>query len=179
MSLKKGFILMPRQPKTARFQLTVTDEERDEIDQWAAEHGISSSAEALRQLVFIGLTAAAQADKVEQQMHTALSLKRRAAREVLGHRERIKTADPETIGPLQEKAFAASAELLSDFSTCVSDMSVLAARAISGAKAARKSINPETAFRAFDDPETEEREIENIRQQLAGIKALNAKVRRE
>lgn len=169
---------MPRQPKTARFQLTVTDEERGEIDQWAAEHGISSSAEALRQLVFVGLTASAQADKVEVQMHAALNLKRQAARELSAYRDRIKNAEPDAVGVLQEQAFFVSAELLSELSSCISDLSVAAARAISGAKAARRTINTEAAFKPFDD-EAETREIERLRQQLAGIKALNDKVRQK
>lgn len=169
---------MPRQPKTARYQLTVTDEEREEIEQWAAANGISSSAEAIRQLVFVGLTASAQADKVEEQMHVALNLKRQAARELSGYRVRIKSAEPEALGSLQEQAFFVSAELLSEFSSCISDLSVVAARAISGAKAARRTVNTDAAFKPFDE-EAENREIERIREQLAGIKALNDRVRRK
>lgn len=161
---------MPRDNRSNRFQLMMTDSEADAIEQWAAEIGISSKAEAIRQLVNIGLNASAQTDRIQEQGHRLLNLRRRAVREISGYRARIDAIpEPDRLA-IHERAFRVLSELFADLSLAASDLSTSATRAIGQAIAARRVADIEETLTALEDGGTD---LDEIRARLAGIKALS------
>ncbi|WP_284765393.1 hypothetical protein [Agrobacterium sp. CFBP2214] len=162
---------MPRDNKSNRFQLLVTDAEQDAIEQWSAEAGITSKSEAIRQLINIGLNASAQKDQIEEQSHRLLNLRRRAAREIAGYKARI-DALPEPDRPaMQARALKVFAELLADISAASSDLTVRAVRAIAQVTALRRVAELQDTLIALEEADADN--LEEIRARLAGIKALS------
>ncbi|MRG66118.1 hypothetical protein GH789_12615 [Rhizobium pusense] len=162
---------MPRDNKSNRFQLMVTDAEADAIEQWAAEIGLSSKAEAIRRLINIGLSASAQKDGIEEQSHRLLNLRRRAAREIAGYKARIDALPDPDKPAMQARAFKVSADLLADMSAASSDLAIRAARAVAQVTASRRAAELQETLNALE--EAEEDNLEEIRARLLGIKALS------
>lgn len=164
---------MPRDNKSNRFQLMVTDAEADAIEQWAAEIGISSKAEAIRRLINIGLNASAQKDQIEEQSHRLLNLRRRAAREIAGYKARIDALpEPDRLA-MQTRAFRVLAELLADISAASSDLTIRAARAVAQVTVSRRAAELHETLSALEATDADN--LEEIRARLAGIKALSDK----
>ncbi|MCZ7480535.1 hypothetical protein [Rhizobium rhizogenes] len=162
---------MPRDNRSNRFQLMMTDVEADAVEQWAAETGLSSKAEAIRRLINIGLSASAQKDELEEQSHRLLNLRRRAAREIAGYKARIEALpEPDRLA-MQTRAFKVLAELLTEVSVASSDLAIRAARAVAQVTASRRAAELQETASALEEEDADS--LEEIRARLAGIKALS------
>ncbi len=162
---------MSRDNKSNRFQLMMTDAEADAVEQWAAEIGLSSKAEAIRQLISIGLNAAVQKDGIEEQSHRLLNLRRRAAREISGYKTRIDALpEPDRLA-MQARAFKVLAELLADISVASSDLATRATRAVAQVTVSRRTAELQETLSALEEADADN--LEEIRARLAGIKALS------
>ncbi|UNZ49329.1 hypothetical protein [Agrobacterium tumefaciens] len=162
---------MSRDSKSNRFQLMVTDAEADAIEQWAAENGLSSKAEAIRRLINIGLSASAQKDGIEEQGHRLLNLRRRAAREIAGYKARIDALPDPDKPAMQTRALKVSSDLLADISAASSDLAVRAARAVAQVTVSRRTAELQETLNALEEAEADN--LEEIRARLLGIKALS------
>jgi hypothetical protein len=130
------------EPRDVRLQFLVTESESEAIDAWGAQNKLRSKAEVVRQLCQIGLEASDKADAVEEQKLHLLNVKRRAAREIVGIRTRLKsTTDAKDRALLMERGLAILTDIIADLVLATADISTTATR-IFGPAIARRS-NPE------------------------------------
>lgn len=170
---------MPDDAKTFRFQVMMTDDEANAVEQWAAENAIRSKAEALRQLCEVGLSAAKKADDVEETALRLENLGKRLAREISGVMARINTAQGDEKERAYQKGLSLLIETTASIVASAEQLSQTATAIVGPVLANRRNLDlePTLTGAAFSPPEIQaQRSEEEMRNQL---KALNALRRRE
>lgn len=93
---------MSEEPKNVRLPIMVTESEAKAIDDWRFEHRISTRAEAMRQLLGLGLSYETQRDKLSEAARLAVLIARDAGMldeywEDLDRILDIRTTDPKVM----------------------------------------------------------------------------------
>lgn len=157
------------EPKDVRFQMMMSATEAAALDGWASENQLRSKAEAVRQLVEIGLQASGKADTLEEMRLRLANLKRRGARQIVGLKGRIKEIPDERE---QFKLLAQGLELvtvlLDEIAECSEDIAVQATRIVGPAVARRAPADLTAAINTADwlpsaGGQTERRRLEAMK----------------
>lgn len=165
-------------PRDIRIQFLVSGKEAEAVDTWGAENGLASKAEMIRQLYQIGLEASAKADALEEQKLHLLNVKRRAAREIVGIRTRLKSAETQDERVrLLERGLNALTDAVTELVLATTDITTTATRIFGPAVVRRMSPDVEAALYSAEWGLNEEPEPtdDELRQRLQALSQLQGK----
>ena len=161
--------------RTIRFQLMMTEAEASAVEQWAAENGVKSRAEALRLLCEIGLRAAEKADDVGESGLRLENLGRRVAREISGVMARLDTAQGDEKERAYQKGVAVLIRTAADIVATAEQLSQRATQIVEPALALRPSVDrvpAQVATTLSPQPAQPAKSEEEIRTELEALQAL-------